>query len=336
MILRRSDPNGPGITRVRHGRGFGYLDTRGRRVEDTKVLDRIRGLAVPPAWERVWICPKPNGHIQAMGIDAAGRRQYVYHRKWRAQRDEEKFDRLLRLADRLPDARATITRCLESTGLNRDRVLCAALRMIDEGVFRTGGEEYARANETFGAATLQRRHVRVGKEHVEFGYRAKWGLRRSLRIRDRRLAAVLRSLVRGKRPRARVLSYRDDDGLHEVRAEELNSYLKEMIGEEFTVKDLRTWNATVHAAVVLADAGVPESAAAAKRSVRAALKEVSAHLGNTPAMARTSYVDPRVIELFERGVTIRPALDKLSSDGVRGAALRDAADRAVARMLRRA
>lgn len=337
MSVRRSDPNGLGITRERCPDGFTYTDARGRCVTDEKTLARIQQLAVPPAWEEVWICPKPSGHIQAVGIDAAGRRQYLYHVKWRRQRDEEKFDRLLRLADRLPEARRIIAGSLQQPGLARERVLAAAVRMIDEGVFRTGGEQYAQDNQTFGAATLQRRHVRVERDRVHFGYQAKGGIRRALWLRDGQLASVLRSLVRGKRPRSRVLTYRAEDGQREVRAEDINGYLKDLIGEEFTAKDLRTWNATVHAAVALADFEPPESKAAQRRCVRAAMKEVSANLGNTPAMARKSYVDPRVVQLFCRGVTVRRDLDRIAAREIdEPDELRNAVDGAVSRMLRRA
>lgn len=290
---------------------------------------------MPPAWRAVWICPRPNGHLQAVGFDQAGRRQYLYHPKWRKQRDEEKFDRLLRLAERLPAARAEISERLEQPGLDSQRVLAAAVRMIDEGVLRSGGEQYAAANETFGAATMRRRHVSVRGDRVRFGFPAKWGTRQLLRLRDGQLARVVKSLLRRADDQSRLLAYRTGDRWQGIHAEDINSYLKDLLGDEFTAKDLRTWNATVHAAVELAEMPAPRSKAAERRCVRAVMRTVAGELGNSPSMARRSYVDPRVITLFGRGVTIRTALRRIASVGKEGDDLRNAVDRAVLRMLRR-
>lgn len=333
MRLVRSDLRRPGITRVRDGDGFAYRDPAGRTVTDRRTLERIRELAVPPAWEHVWICPVPRGHVQAVGFDAAGRRQYLYHESWRKQRDEEKFDRVLRLAERLPAVRAEIAAELERGGLSRDRVLAAAVRMLDEGVFRTGGEQYAQSNATRGVATLQREHVAVRRDRVDFGYPAKGGVRRTLSLRDGQLARLFKVLQKREDERDRLLSYRAEDGWHHVRSEEINERIKELVGAEFSAKDLRTWNATVHAAVIFAEMERPTSKAAGRRAVRSAMVEVADSLGNTASMARKSYVDPLVVDLFLGGTTIRTGWSREVPEDRPDDELRNEVDRAVCRML---
>jgi DNA topoisomerase IB len=308
--LRRSDVNGPGYRRRRAGRGFAYYDTDGALIKDDELLDRIRGLAIPPAWKDVWICPWPNGHIQATGVDVAGRRQYRYHDAWRARRDSEKHERVLEIARELPDVRDAVNAALRTRGLNRERVLATAIRLLDLGAFRIGSEQYAEENGTFGLATLRRDHVHVRGERTFFSYTAKGGIEREVEITDRPTATVVRQLL--ERPADAgedLLAYPTDDGeWRDVTSAEINAYLKEISGAEITAKDFRTWTATVLMAAALAEAPPPASKTARKKVISAAYKQVSEQLGNTPAVCRASYVDPRVVDRFENGETVAHAL----------------------------
>ncbi|ORV17917.1 DNA topoisomerase IB [Mycobacterium celatum] len=308
MRLRRSTVGGPGYRRVRRGRGFSYIDGQREPVDDPEVLARIEALVIPPAWKNVWICAHPNGHIQAVGTDAAGRRQYLYHEQWRAERAEEKYDRALSLAKRLPDWRMRVLGDLRGRGLRRDRVLAVAQHLIDRGYFRAGGEEYAQENGSFGLATLLRDHVRLHRDCVEFDYPAKSGVRRTVSLDDPLVIRAVRSLLRAETDIARLLVYRTSDGWSEVHADDLNTRFRELVGDEFSVKDLRTWHGTVLAAEAFANAREPTSKTARRREEAAVMRSVAEELGNTPAVARSSYVDPRVVTAYEQGITISPAL----------------------------
>lgn len=301
--------HGPGYRRRRVGRGFAYYDTDGALIKDDR-LDRIRGLAIPPAWKDVWICPWPHGHIQATGLDAAGRRQYRYHDQWRARRDAEKHERVLAIARQLPDVRDEVVAALRTRGLNRARVLATAIRLLDLGAFRIGSEQYAEENGTYGLATLRREHVRVRGERTFFSYTAKGGIEREVELTDRPTATVVRQLL--ERPEGtgeELLAYQVEDGTwRDVTSTEINAYLKEISGAEITAKDFRTWNATVLMAATLAEAPPPTSRTARKKIVSAAYKQVSEQLGNTPAVCKASYVDPRVVDRFEHGETVADAL----------------------------
>jgi DNA topoisomerase IB len=301
--------NLPGYGRRRAGRGFAYYDTDGALIKDDR-LDRIRGLAIPPAWRDVWICPWPNGHIQATGVDAAGRTQYRYHDAWRARRDAEKHERVLEIARELPDVRDAVLAALRTRGLNRERVLATAIRLLDLGAFRVGSEQYAEENGTYGLATLRREHVEVRGERTYFSYTAKGGLDREVELTDRPTATVVRQLL--DRPAGtgeELLAYQLDDGSwRDVTSDEINAYLKEISGAEITAKDFRTWTATVRMAAVLAEEPPPKSRTARKKMVRAAYVQVSEELGNTPAVCKASYVDPRVVDKFENGETVAPVL----------------------------
>ncbi|WP_424187415.1 DNA topoisomerase IB [Actinokineospora sp. G85] len=325
MRLRRSGPDGPGLTRVRHGRGFRYLDADGAKVADRELLDRVRALAIPPAWQDVWICPHANGHIQAVGTDAAGRRQYRYHDAWRVQRDEVKHTRVLTLARRLPQVRATIHSDLVRPGLTRERAVAGALRILDRGVFRVGGEEYA--DDSRGVSTLLASHVLVAGDELTFRFPAKGGLERAAAIRDRELAALIRSLRRGKAADDRLFAHRD----WEVRADVVNQRFKELAGEDFTVKDMRTWSATVLAATEYAAREPPSSKTAATRLDAEVMRAVAEQLGNTPAIARKSYVDPRVVDAFHEGRSIAGTLRRLAGKGPDE--IREPLERAVIRLL---
>jgi DNA topoisomerase IB len=305
----------PGLTRRRFGRGFAYFYPDGERVADAAELERLRALVIPPAWRDVWICTWPNGHIQATGTDAAGRRQYLYHPAWREQRDRAKHDRVLEFADRLPKVRATLCTHLAQPGLTRDRVLAAAIRLLELGFFRVGSEAYADENGTYGLATLRRDHVRMRGGVLVFDYVAKGGLQRNQTVADPDVIPVVQSLRRRRDPSPELLAYRDGRTWRDVRSDDINAYLREVAEGEFTAKDFRTWHATVLMAVALA---VSEPAAtsktARKRAIRRAYVEVSDYLGNTPAVCKASYVDPRVVDLFCDGVTIAPALEQLGED----------------------
>ncbi|GAA1699161.1 DNA topoisomerase IB [Kribbella yunnanensis] len=314
MRLRRSHPDKPGFSRRGHGRGFSYLDAKGNVIRDPDVVERIRSLAIPPAWTEVWICPHPNGHLQALGTDEAGRRQYLYHDDWRTAQDADKHDRVRQLSRRLPAFRESVDADLCTRGLSRQKVLAVALRMLDYGVFRTGNTEYADDYGSRGAATLLREDVRVSKGKVVFDFVAKGGVQRTLELEDTRLATAVRSLKRGRHKSPLLLVYRDKDGYHEIDADDVNERFQELVGDDYTVKDLRTWTATVHAAVDLAEADPPTTKKALNEAIGDMLEEVSDHLGNTPAVARTSYVDPRVIEQYEHGHTITTAVHRAGTD----------------------
>jgi DNA topoisomerase IB len=351
--LARSDPAGPGHTRRRCGRGWRFFDAGGEPVHEPQEVARIKALVIPPAWAEVWICADPRGHLQAVGTDVAGRRQYLYHDAWRRQRDVEKYARVCALGRRLAGVRVEVMSRLDETGLGRQRVLAAGVRMLDLGVFRVGGEEYAPDPDsdvdsdtdagTFGLATLRRDHVRLRRGAVQICFVGKGAIKHTASIRDRALHRVCGSLLRRRGGGEDLLAFRDGREWCDVRAEHLNQAVKELAGERYSAKDLRTWNATVLAAVTLAAGsatGPPVSLRAAKRRERAAIEVVAHHLGNTPAVARGSYVDPRVIERFEAGRTVLPALRKIGADGDGPRDLDDAAraviDRAVVRLLRSA
>ena len=312
--LKRSDVHGPGWRRRRAGKGFAYYDEDGVLIKDERV-DRIRALAIPPAWRDVWICPWPNGHIQATGIDAAGRKQYRYHDQWRARRDTAKHERVLEIAHQLPDVRDAVMEAITGTGLTRERVLASAVRLLDLGAFRVGSEQYAEDNGTYGLATLLREHVRVRGEKVFFAFTAKGGKEWELELKDQPTAAVVRELLtRPDDTGEELLGYWVDDPAgdrqvwHDLTSSEINTYLKEISEAEITAKDFRTWNATVHMAVALAETPAPASRTARKRVVKSAYERVSDTLGNTPAVCKASYVDPRVVDRFESGETIAEAL----------------------------
>ncbi len=306
--LRRSDPATGGIARRRRGKGFSYHDAGGRQVTDPATLERIRSLAVPPAWEDVWICPWPNGHIQAVGTDAAGRRQYRYHDAWRERRDREKFSRTVEFGRTLPRLRTTVTRDLASDGLSRERVLAAMVRLLDIGWFRVGGEEYAEEHDTFGVASLRKEHVRVRGTTMVFDYPAKGSIPRKVEIRDTASSAVVAALRRHRGTSPNLFVYKRDRRWIELSSGDVNAYIKEAAGETFSAKDFRTWSGTVLAAAELATKDPSTTVAGRRRAVAAAVRTVADQLGNTPAVSRSAYVDPRVVERFESGETIADLL----------------------------
>ena len=314
--LRRIDCSGPGITRRRRGRGWEYLDDEGTRVEDPEVLARIRDLAIPPAWTNVWICPVATGHLQAVGRDAAGRRQYIYHEVWRKRRDAEKFDHMLEFAHILPALREICARDLSTKGLTRTRVLACATRLLDRGFFRIGTEGYAEQNQTYGIATIKKRHVRLKDSVINFDYVSKSGKRRIQSMVDPQVFEVVDALKRRRSGGDELLAYKRGRIWYDVKSADINDYVREETGGDFTAKDFRTWNATVLAAIALAVSGqAAATKSGRKRATARAVKEVAHYLGNTPAVCRASYIDPRVFDRFRSGWTISPALEQLG-DGV--------------------
>jgi DNA topoisomerase-1 len=315
--LRRSDCSGPGLTRVRRGRGFSYVDPAGRPVRDPDELLRLRQLAIPPAWRDVWICTDPHGHLQATGVDAAGRKQYLYHPRWREQRNRQKFDLMLQFAERLPRLRRRLLRSLrDSDELDRERVLACAVRLLDIGLFRLGSEEYAAEDGGLGLATVTRANVTVRDGKVVFDYVGKAGRRQRQAIGDEAVIAVVRALKRRRGGGEDLLAYREGRRWHDVRSGHINEYLKAGLGEQFSAKDFRTWNATVLAAVLLAvDGRGAATKWARKRAIDGAVRGVSEVLGNTPAVARRAYIDPRVFDRYLSGWTIGGEIDRVGPIG---------------------
>jgi DNA topoisomerase IB len=309
--LRRADPSCPGFTRRRAGKGFAYYDEAGKRIADVETLERIKALVIPPAWQDVWICPWPTGHLQAVGVDDRGRRQYLYHDRWRARRDAEKFDHMLNFARALPALRERCLELLDDDRLSRDRVLACTIRLLDLGFFRIGGEEYVDQNNSYGLATLRKKHVTVGPDHaLTFDYPAKSGKRRTQTIVDDAVFGVVAALKRRRTGGSELFVYRQGRTWADIRSTDINDFVKELSGGEFTAKDFRTWAGTVLAAVALAVAEKAESKTARKRAISRAYQEVSHYLGNTPAVCRKSYVDPRVVDRYRAGVTIAATLSQ--------------------------
>jgi DNA topoisomerase IB len=314
--LRRIDCSGPGIVRRRRGRGFEYVDEDGRRITEPAVLARIRELSIPPAWNDVWICPYPMGHIQATGLDSAGRKQYRYHDRWRERRDRERWDSMVHFAHALPGLRRSVERDLSDTEITRERVLACAARLLDRGFFRIGSEDYAEENNTYGLATMRKRHVSISGDQVVFDYESKGGSRRVQAVADPSVAELVRALKRRRGGGEELLAFKRGRRWVDVRSADINAYVKQATGGDFSAKDFRTWNATVLAAVALAVSGgaAGRSRTARKRAMRRAIEETARHLGNTPAVCRASYIDPRVFDRFEGGLTIGGVLPELAGD----------------------
>jgi DNA topoisomerase IB len=306
----------PGIARVRHGRGFTYRDPAGRRIDDQSTLQRLRGLAIPPAWTDVWACLDELGHLQATGTDAAGRKQYLYHPLWSERRDRAKFERMLAFAESQPRLRRCVTRDLRDADPTRTRVLAGAVRLLDLGLFRVGSEEYVEANGSFGLTTLRKEHLTITGDALRFDYPAKSGLERVQIVNDRRCAELLQTLKRRRSGGSELLAYREGRRWFHLHAEDVNEYLKAVLGGEYSAKDFRTWNATVIAAAALAAAAksngvIPRRATKTgrERAIRSAVTFVAEALGNTPAVARRSYIDPRVFDRYRAGNVVELDVD---------------------------
>ena len=308
--LKRSDCSGPGIARRRRGGGFTYLDPEGERIADEDTLERIRELAIPPAWQEVWICSDPYGHIQATGLDEAGRKQYLYHQRWQLKAAQRKFESMREFAAALPRLRRAVRKDLALDGMPRERALACAVRLLDLGFFRIGGEEYAESNESYGVATVLREHVSIEAGEVVFDFPAKSGQRRVQSIREPEVRAAIEAMRRRRSGPDDLLVFHEDGAWHDVRSEDVNAYLQQKAGEGFSAKDFRTWHGTVLAAVELAREEAPGSKTRAERAIGDAVKRVAERLGNTPAVCRSSYIDPRVLDLFRDGKTIEaPSFD---------------------------
>jgi DNA topoisomerase IB len=331
--LRKVDCSGPGLRRVRRGRGFSILDLDGERVNDPEVLRRVNDLAIPPAWEDVWICPYPGGHIQATGIDQKGRKQYLYHPRWRARRDQQKFDDMVRFARTLPALRERVDADLARGDFGRDHVLALAVRLLDRGFFRIGSEDYAVTNETYGLATMKRRHVRVRDGVLYFDYPAKSGKRRVQAVVDQAVADDVDTLKKRRGRGDDLLAYKSSRRWTDVKSTDINAWLKEATGAEVSAKDFRTWGATVVAALGLAVSPVPDTKTARKRAITRVVKEVAYYLGNTPAVARASYIDPRTFDRYQDGITIAGALPELSEADDPGTAIQGEVEAAVLELL---
>lgn len=335
MRLRTSDAHGPGIVRRRRGSGFSYADAAGRAL-DAEELRRVRALVIPPAWADVWICPWPNGHLQAVGTDAAGRRQYLYHEEFRRRREQAKHAHVLAAAASFPLLRERVARALDARGLTRARVLACSVRLLDLGFLRIGSEGYARANETYGLSTLLREHVVCRGDEIRIGFPAKHSKQRTLTLVDPQAARVVRALLRRRQDDPRLFACWERRSWHSLQSGQLNEALRDLAGLDLTAKDFRTWHATVLAAVGLAisTGAREESAAARSRAVARVVREVSGYLGNTPAVARSSYINPLVIERFEAGRTVAADLDRLGEHRVYGQpATQGAVEEAVRRLL---
>jgi DNA topoisomerase I len=299
---------------MRRGRGFVYLDAEGGRLTNEQTFERIRSLAIPPAWTDVWICPDPLGHLQATGIDAAGRKQYLYHPLWRERRDRAKFERMLRFARALPRLRRRLTADLDRAEPTRERVLAGAVRLLDIGLFRIGSEEYAENGGGLGLTTIRKEHVAFENGWALFDYPAKGGIRRVQQIDDPGAVELVRALKRRRGGPPELLAYRNGRGWVAVRSDDVNDYLKRQLGEDFSAKDFRTWNATVLAAVaVTIDGSDATTKTARQRVVKGAVRAVAEILGNTPAVARRAYIDPRVFDRYLSGWTIAGAVEKVGN-----------------------
>jgi DNA topoisomerase I len=297
--LTRSDPSGPGITRERSGEGFRYRDPSGAEVTQPEAVQRIGALAIPPAWKNVWISPDPLGHIQATGVDSRGRTQYRYHQLWRGQRDAQKFVHMLRFASVLPALRAATVADLARAGLDRDRVAASAVRLIDLGLFRIGGEKYAELDHHYGATTLEKRHVTVTRDGMMFDYIAKEGKRRAITVTDQAIMPTVRALAHSDNGLGALFSYQHGGTWRVLHSHDVSNYIAARAGGHFTAKEFRTWNATVLMALALANTAPSPAARSRARVVAASIREVAGWLGDTPTVTRKSYIDPRLIGRYQ-------------------------------------
>ena len=302
--LRYVTGDGPGITRKRSGDGFAYVGVDGRPLKDEEHLQRIRSLVLPPAWENVWICPSPLGHLQAVGVDARGRKQYRYHPRYREVRNETKFRKMLEFSRALPKIRKRVHQDLSQAGLGREKVLATVVRLLETTFIRIGNVEYARENESFGLTTLRTRHVHLDGSTVQFQFRGKSGQNHDIKLQDRRVARIVRQCQ--DLPGYELFQYLDDDGnRHTIDSCDVNAYLHEVTGSEFTAKDFRTWAGTVQSALALAQIGAFESETECKRNIIAAVKYTAQRLGNKPATCRKYYIHPTVLETYTDGTLLQ-------------------------------
>jgi DNA topoisomerase-1 len=298
--LRYVHDAAPGIHRKRSGRGFSYIGPDGQKLTDRALLNRIKSLGIPPAWEDVWICPQPNGHIQATGRDARGRKQYLYHTHWREARDETKFARLALFGASLPHIRKRTTADLAQPGLTQEKVLATVIQLLDLTLIRIGNEEYARANESYGLTTMRQSQVEVNGSKIQFEFQGKSGKQHTVAVRDPRLARIIRRCE--ELPGYELFQYVDEASeRHSVESSDVNQYLREITGQHFTAKDFRTWGGTVIAASELRELGPAETATEEKKNIIEAVKRAAHELGNTPAVCRRAYIHPAILDAYMEG-----------------------------------
>jgi DNA topoisomerase-1 len=311
--LRYASDQSPGMTRRRRGSSFSYYDPSGRLVRDPSELKWIRSLAIPPAWERVWICPRANGHLQATGFDAKGRKQYKYHPTWRAVRDEAKFERLLAFAEVLPRIRERVEKDLRRPDLNREKVLATVVRLLEVSLIRVGNEEYAKENQSFGLTTMRNRHVEIDGSTVRFRFRGKSGKQHTVEVSDRRVARIVQKCQ--DLPGQHLFEYQDSDGrIASIESEDVNEYLHGITDQPFTAKDFRTWAGTVLAAIALGKMEEVDSQAIAKKNVITAIEAVARLLGNTIAICRKCYIHPAIPTSYLNGTLARNLRLKADSE----------------------
>jgi len=333
--LRRSDPSAPGYARVRRAHGFVYLDSSGSPIADPKTLVRIDALVIPPAWRDVWICPDPLGHLQATGVDAAGRRQYVYHELWREQQEHLKFEHMEHFARALPEMRESLLATMRhGRELDRGRVLACAIRLLDVGMFRVGSDVYEKEDGHLGLSTIAKSNVSITADGILFDYVAKEGVRQVHLVQDPPCVEVVSALKRRRGGGAHLLAFRELGAWHQVHAHLINEHLKALIGDSFSAKNFRTWNGTLLAAVsVAANGGEARSERARQRVIAQATRDVAEVLGNTPAVARSSYIDPRVFDRYLTGWTIASELQAIKQRGLDEERRRAEIERAVLELL---
>ncbi len=316
--LRHSDPHQPGYSRVRRSNDFDYLGVDGAPITDPETLARIHELVIPPAWRDVWICPDPLGHLQATGIDGAGRRQYLYHELWRVQQDRLKFEHMEQFARALPAMRESLLATMgQGRELDRPRVLACSVRLLDVGMFRIGSDVYEREDGHLGLATIAKQNVSITENGVVFDYVAKEGVRQVQVVQDPPCVGIVSALKRRRGGGPHLLAFRERDAWHQVHAQLINDQLKSLIGDSFSAKNFRTWNGTLLAAVSVSTKGGDANTDRARRRVIAqAAADVAEVLGNTPAVARSSYIDPRVFERYLSGQTIADELVQIETQGL--------------------
>jgi DNA topoisomerase I len=301
--LRYVTDSRPGIRRRRTGKGFRYIGVDGKPLRDKAERDRIKALAIPPAWRDVWICPTPQGHIQATGRDAKGRKQYRYHARWRAVRDETKYDRMITFGETLSLIRERTERDLALPGLPREKVLATVVRLLETTLIRVGNEEYARSNQSFGLTTMRDSHVKVNGSKMKFRFRGKSGILHTVDLTDGKLAGVIRRCQ--ELPGQELFQYLNEEGEAEaIGSADVNDYLREITGQDFTAKDFRTWAGTVLATMALQEFKAFDSKAEAKKNIVRAIENVASRLGNTPAVCRKSYVHPVIVEIYNEGALV--------------------------------
>lgn len=301
--LRYTSDTKPGIRRKRDGETFIYLDPSGKRIKKKETLSYIRKIVIPPAWEDVWISPYENGHIMATGRDAKGRKQYRYHSQWRSRRDENKFHHMLAFARALPKLRSQIKKDIKKPGLGREKIIATVVRLLEATLIRVGNDEYARRNKSYGLTTMHNRHVKIAGERVLFNFRGKSGVKHEINLQDRELARIIKKCQ--DMPGQELFSYLDDEGkAHDISSNDVNSYLRQITGSDFTAKDFRTWAGTVLAAMALQEFESITSQTQAKKNIVAAIEAVAKMLGNTPSVCRKCYVHPAILDSYLEGDTV--------------------------------